>query len=38
MESEKGLAITWQHREGQSWMILCVEDTPAGVIETPGFK
>ena len=38
MESEKGLAMTWQHREGQSWMILCVEDTPAGVIETPGFK
>ena len=38
MESEKGLAMTWWHREGQSWMILWVEDTPAGVTETPDFK
>ena len=33
MESEKRLAVTWRHREGQSWMILWVEDTPAGVTE-----
>jgi len=33
MESEKGLAVMWRHREGQSWMILWVEDTPAGVTE-----
>ena len=38
MESERGLVMTWWRREGQSWMVLWVEDAPTGATETPDFK